>query len=101
MYKDGQIAGNKIEPIQDVLKRGMWKYQVNDVAFTEQEVVLDNGLTFNLGEVQKLIDEKKEFLSRRTKSMQWFKEPAAIVKVVKKAAPKGKAPPKGTPLKKK
>jgi len=32
-------------------------------------------LKFNLGETQKLIDEKKEFLSQRKKSMQWIGEP--------------------------
>jgi hypothetical protein len=36
MYKDNKIAGNKIEPISEVLKRGMWSYQLNDAAFTEQ-----------------------------------------------------------------
>ena len=75
MYKDGQIASNKIEKIDGVLKRGMWQYELSDAAFTEQTVELDNGLKFNLGETQKLIDEKKEFLSQRKKSMQWIGEP--------------------------
>jgi hypothetical protein len=35
-YKEGKIAGNKIEKIEEVLKRGMWNYQLNDAAFTEQ-----------------------------------------------------------------
>jgi hypothetical protein len=35
LYKDGQIAGTKIEPIDGVLKRGMWRYDLNDAAFTE------------------------------------------------------------------
>lgn len=26
LYKDGQIARNKIEHISEVLKRGMWQY---------------------------------------------------------------------------
>ena len=52
---------------------------------------LDNGLQFNLGETQRLIDEKKEFLSQRRKSMQWIGEPeveldeAGQLKAAKKA----------------
>jgi hypothetical protein len=68
-YKDGQIAGTKIERIDEVLKRGMWNYQLNDAAFTETEVTLDNGVTMNLAETQRLIDEKKAFLSQRAKQM--------------------------------
>lgn len=75
LYKDGKIAGRKIEPIEGVLKRGMWNYDLSDASKTEQEVVLDNGVVFNLGEVQKLIDEKKAFLSERKKQMQWIGEP--------------------------
>ena len=35
MYKDGKVFGNKIEPIDGVLKRGMWQYDLSDSAFTE------------------------------------------------------------------
>ncbi len=96
-YKDGKIAGNKIERIEEILKRGMWNYQLNDAAFTEQQVTLDNGLTMNLGETQRLIDEKKAFLSQRSKQMQWIGEPepeldeAAQMKIAKKEAEKAKA----------
>jgi hypothetical protein len=69
----------------------MWQYDLSDSAFTEQTVELDNGLQFNLGETQKLIDEKKEFLAQRRKSMQWIGEPeiefdeAGQLKAAKKA----------------
>ena len=49
MYRDNQISGNKIEKIDDVLKRGMWHYDLTDSAFTEQTVKLDNGVTMDLG----------------------------------------------------
>ena len=41
------------------MKRGMWRYELSDPNFTEQVVTLDNGATFNLGQMQKLINEKK------------------------------------------
>lgn len=50
LYRDNKIAGNKIEPIDGVLKRGMWNYELVDASKTEQEVTLDNGVVFNLGE---------------------------------------------------
>ncbi len=50
-YKDGIVAGNKVEHIKGVLKRGMWNYRLDDVAFTQQEVTLDNGVKVNLGEI--------------------------------------------------
>ena len=104
-YKDSQIAGNKIEKIDDVLKRGMWNYELADSAFTQQQVILDNGVSLNLAETQRLIDEKKAFLSQRTKQMQWIGEPepelddAALAKIAKKEAEKAKA--KGAKGKKK
>ena len=52
LYKDGKLAGNKIERVEDALKRGMWKYSMNDAAFTEPQVTLDNGLTFDLALTQ-------------------------------------------------
>ena len=30
LYKDGQIAGSKIDPIDGILKRGAWQYSLND-----------------------------------------------------------------------
>ena len=50
LYKNNQLAGNKIVKIEEVLKRGMWNYQLNDAALTEQEVTLENGVHINLGE---------------------------------------------------
>ena len=38
-------------------------------------MTLDNGVAFNLGETQRLIDEKKAFLLERKKQMQWIGEP--------------------------
>ena len=69
LYKENQIAGNKIVKIEEVLKRGMWNYQLNDAAMTEQSVTLENGVSINLGETQRLIEEKKAFLSQRNKQM--------------------------------
>jgi len=69
LYKDGKVAGNKIEPIDGALKRGMWTYDLSDASMTEQEVMLDNGVVFHLGESQRLIDEKKEFLKLRKQQM--------------------------------
>ena len=57
------------------MKRGMWTYDLSDATKTEQEVTLDNGVVFNLGETQRLIDEKKAFLLERKKQMQWIGEP--------------------------
>ena len=34
-YKDGKIDQHKIERIDEILKRGMWKYHLSDAAFTE------------------------------------------------------------------
>ena len=47
----------------------MWTYDLSDASKTEQEVTLDNGVVFNLGETQKLIDEKKAFLMERKKQI--------------------------------
>ena len=47
----------------------MWTYDLSDATKTEQEVTLDNGVAFNLGETQRLIDEKKAFLLERKKQM--------------------------------
>ncbi len=69
MYKDGAITGTKIEPIDGILKRGVWNYHNQDEAFTEPSITLDNGLTMDLARTQKLIDEKKEFLTKRSKSI--------------------------------
>lgn len=52
LYKNNQIAGNKIERIEDSLKRGMWRYNLTDAAFTESQVTLDNGATFDLARTQ-------------------------------------------------
>lgn len=76
----------------------MWQYQLDDAAFTKQEVTIENGNTYNLGETQRLIQEKHEFLRKRSKSMQWFVEPVKEVKASKKPVAKGKVPPKGTPV---
>ena len=99
LYKDGQIAGNKIEPIDGILKRGAWSYELNDSAFTEQQVKLDNGVTMDLGYTQQLLNEKKEFLSKRKKSIQWssgidqddedFGKPKKVVPVKGKGGAKG------------
>jgi hypothetical protein len=37
MYKQNgeELAGNKVEQINEVLKRGMWKYDLKDPNFTE------------------------------------------------------------------
>lgn len=96
-YKDGKIAGDKIEPIKGILKRGMWNYQLNDPAFTEQVVKLDNGLTMDLGKMQQLINEKKEFMAERKKMLEVLKEPEPKVKEVKKG---GKTPVKAAAKKK-
>lgn len=37
--------------------------------------MLDNGVVFHLGESQRLLDEKKEFLKLRKQQMQWIGEP--------------------------
>ena len=52
-----------MEHIKGALKRGLWRYNLYDAAFTEQEVSLDNGLRVNLGDLQRKIDEKNEFLA--------------------------------------
>ena len=51
LYKeDGNVlAGNKIEQIEDHLKRGMWRYQLDDARFTPQVVALENGVEMDLG----------------------------------------------------
>ncbi|TNV74023.1 hypothetical protein FGO68_gene8606 [Halteria grandinella] len=97
-YQDGQIAGNKIEKVAQVLKRGLWSYDLKDPAFTEPQITLDNDLTINMVRTQQLIEEKKEFLAKRTKSMTWVGEPEEQEWKKKKAAPvkaaKGRAAPK-------
>lgn len=95
MYKDGKLAGNKIEPVDGILKRGMWKYSLSDPQFTERNVTLDNGVSLDLVRTQQLIDQKKKFLVERKKSMTWVKEPTPedqedVVKKIKVAPVKGK-----------
>jgi hypothetical protein len=100
MYKDNQIAGNKVEKITEALKRDEWSYELSDASFTEHQVTLDNGLTMDLLRTQQLFNEKKEFLSQRKKQMQWIGEPDLEDEPwskPKKEVPvkgKGKAPPK-------
>ena len=83
--------------MQGILKRGMWRYDMTDAAFTQPQAQLDNGITYDLLGRHKLIEEKKEFLKLREKAMQVLKEP----EVVKKDPKKGKLPIKGAPIKKK
>ena len=105
LYKDGQIAGNKIERIDDVLKRGLWRYDYSDASLTPQEVSLDNGLTFDLQRTHRLLQEKKAFMEKRHKSMTWLVEADNEERIkeedwkTRKPAPvaknaKGKAPPR-------
>lgn len=98
LYQNNQIAGNKIERVDQILKRGLWQYDLSDSAFTEPQVTLDNDLTIDMVRTQQLIEEKRDFLAKRTKSMTWVGEPEEQEWKKKKAAPvkavKGKAAPK-------
>ena len=98
-YINNELAGNKVEIVNEVLKRGMWQYSLYDPKYTEQVVTLDNGTTMDLGERQKLIDEKLIFYSERRKMMEVIKKPEKVKKIVKK--PVAKAAPaaaaKGAP----
>lgn len=95
-YENNQLVGQKVEKLHDVLKRGMWRYDLTDAAFTPQQVTLDNGVTMNLSERQNLIDAKKQQMKERKKMMQVLKEP----EVEKKDLKKGKLPAKGVARKK-
>jgi len=79
------------------LKRGMWNYSCMDAALTPQTVSLENGVSMNLGETQQLINEKHDFLGKRLKMMQHFKEPEPKQDKKKAVAAKGgkAAPAKG------
>ena len=97
-YENGEIARGKIEHIKFALKRGMWRYNLYDTAFTPQDVELDNGLKVNLGDLQRSIDEKHKFLEEQSKKMQVVKVPEKAKAPVKKAPSKlaaGKVVPAG------
>lgn len=67
-YWRGNMVKPKYEQIQGVLKRGYWQYDVNEV----QEVKLDNGVTLNICERQKLIDEKNKLIKGRKQAMEYL-----------------------------
>ena len=58
-YENGQIANNKYERIPEVLKRGLWQYEVSDPKFTEPEVTMDNGMKYNIPYLEKKFQEKE------------------------------------------
>ncbi len=60
-YRDGKIADEKIIEVRDALKRGLWRFKLDDPDFTPQVVTLDNGMSMDLGNTHRLITEKKEF----------------------------------------
>lgn len=71
----------------------MWNYRLDDPAFTDHKITLDNGASFDLLHTSQLIAEKKAFLAERNKVMEVLKAPPVVKKEVKKAAAKTPAKP--------
>jgi hypothetical protein len=73
-YWNGERESNKVAPIKGLLKRGVWQFDCMDSKFTPQEHTLDNGVTFtNLGAMQRMIMQKREFLAQRKAGMEYLK----------------------------
>lgn len=63
-YTKNGVEGNKNERIRNTLKKGIWNFTV-----TPGKCVTENGMEYDIKNIEDLVDKKKQFLESREKAL--------------------------------